>query len=301
MRFSVWPTNQQPFDEVLATCAHAEETGWDGVWIADHLMPGGGRDDLPVTECWTTLAAVAARVPRVRIGTLVCGNTFRHPGLLAKMAATADVISGGRLVLGLGAGWQENEHAAFGIELPPPRERLERLDEACRIVKALLGDGRASFDGDHYELRDAVVEPRREEGTVPLLVGVKGEQRALGIAARHADEWNHWATPDGFAQKWKVLQQRCDEIGRDPATIRRSVQAVLFPADDSGVPPHTQRLRDFLPSMGGSVEELRETVSAYAEAGVDELIVPDFAFSERESKFDALDRFVNEVAPDFRS
>lgn len=300
MRFSAWPTNQQPFDELMALCHHAEATGWDGVWIADHLMAGREPLDLPVVECWTTVGAVAAQVPRVRIGTLVSGNTFRHPGVLAKMAATVDEISGGRLVLGLGAGWQQNEHEAFGIELPAPRERLERLDEACQVVKRLLSEDRASFDGRYYTLSEAVVAPRPVRGTVPLLVGVKGEQRALRVAARHADEWNLWADPEAFAHKSSVLDRHCEEVGRDPAAIERSAQALLYPEDEEGVPESARAMRRFLPSMGGSVQQLQDLLGAYAEAGLDELVVPDFTFSERGVKLEAYDRFITEVAAPFR-
>lgn len=300
MRFSVWPTNQQSYEEVLALCRHAADTGWDGVWIADHLMPGREPLDLGLVECWTTVAAVAARVERVRIGTLVSGNTFRHPGLLAKMAATADEISGGRLVLGLGAGWQENEHRAFGFDLPAAPERLRRLDEACEIVKRLWEEPRVTFEGRHYTLEEAVVSPKPQRGSIPLLVGVKGEQLGLRVAARHADEWNLWADPETYRHKAAVLERHCADVGRDPSEIRRSAQALLYPEDESGVPDGVRALKRFLPSMGGSVEELRDVVGAYAEAGLDELVVPDFTYPDRSQKLEAYDRFFSEVASEFR-
>src|SRR3954447_2179056 len=138
MRFSIWPGLGQPWKDVLATAEHAERTGWDGVWVADHFMP---LEDLSgaTHECWTAMAALAAAVPRVRIGALVSGNTYRHPAVVAKMAAGIDIISGGRLVLGLGAAWQENEHQLYGIPFPPLAERLRRLEEACQVIKGLFG------------------------------------------------------------------------------------------------------------------------------------------------------------------
>src|SRR5262249_8606742 len=129
MRFSFWPASQHPWSEVLALAQHVESTGWDGVYFCDHFMPNAADTSGPWGETWTTLAALAAAVPRVRIGGLVCGNTYRHPAVLAKMAATLDHISGGRAVLGLGAGWQENEHRAYGIPFYTLGERLARLDE----------------------------------------------------------------------------------------------------------------------------------------------------------------------------
>src|SRR2546423_3605575 len=132
MRLSVWPNPQQPWADVLAVASHAAETGWDGVWFADHFMPNADDVSGPYLECWSVIAGLAASVPRVRIGALVSGNTYRHPAVLAKQAATVDRISGGgRIVLGLGAGWQENEHRKYGIPFYDTKERLARLEEAC--------------------------------------------------------------------------------------------------------------------------------------------------------------------------
>ena len=139
MRFSVWPSPARPWQEILEVSAHCESTGWDGVYMADHFMPNtmdGSPADGPVMECWAVMAGLAAAVPRLRLGTLVCGNTYRHPAVLANIAAAVDNVSGGRLVLGLGAGWQENEHKAYGIPLFSTKERLDRFEEACTIVKA---------------------------------------------------------------------------------------------------------------------------------------------------------------------
>jgi F420-dependent oxidoreductase-like protein len=195
MRFSVWPGPHQPWADVLALAEHAERTSWDGVWFADHFMPNTDEASGDTLECWTVLAALAAQVPRVRLGSLVCGNTYRHPPVLAKMAATVDVISGGRLVLGIGAGWQQNEHRKYGIPLFDVRERLARLEESCRIIKALTTQRRTSFRGRYYRLEDAPLEPKPVQQPLPLLVGGGGEKVTLRIAAAHADEWNTWGDP----------------------------------------------------------------------------------------------------------
>ncbi len=134
MRFVFWPGPNNPWNDALQLALHAESTGWDGIYYADHFMPNAADASGPTSECWTTLAALAARVPRIRLGALVTGNTYRHPAVLAKMAANVDNISGGRCVLGLGAGWQENEHAAYGIPFHTLGGRMRRLEEACQVV-----------------------------------------------------------------------------------------------------------------------------------------------------------------------
>src|SRR4051794_18052096 len=152
MHFSVWPNASQTWSEIVGVARHAEQTGWDGVWIADHFMPNSDDVSGPVHECWALISGLAAVVPRVRIGALVSGNTYRHPAVLAKVAVTADHISGGRIVLGLGAGWQENEHRAYGIDYFDTKGRLERFGEACELLKGLLTSERTTFEGKHYTL-----------------------------------------------------------------------------------------------------------------------------------------------------
>jgi alkanesulfonate monooxygenase SsuD/methylene tetrahydromethanopterin reductase-like flavin-dependent oxidoreductase (luciferase family) len=160
MRFSIWPNPSQQFEDVLRISKHAEATGWDGLWLADHFMPDGSDTSAPWPEAWTTLAALAPNVPRIRLGTLVSGNTYRHPAILAKMAVTVDHISGGRVVLGLGAGWQENEHRQYGVPFFDVGVRLARLNEACQVIKRLFTEDEANFGGVHYQLRDASLEPK---------------------------------------------------------------------------------------------------------------------------------------------
>ena len=296
MRFSVWPSTNQPWDEVLATARHAEATGWDGIWVADHFMgnaPGPVPAEVPTLEAGTVLAALAAAVDRVRIGTLVYGNTYRHPAVLANMAATADRISGGRITLGIGAGWQENEHEQYGIDLPPVRERVDRFAEAIQVIRSLLREPTTTFAGEHYRLTDALCEPKPVQDPLPILVGAKGD-RMLGITARYADAWNAWGLPDHIAERSGALSARCQDAGRDPSEIARSAQALLFFTDD---PAEAERLSALpRPVLAGPVDRLREVVARYDEIGLDELIVPDFTLGSGAQKHEALDRFREEVA-----
>lgn len=301
MRFSYWARSEQPWHEVLDAASHAEATGWDGVWVADHFMPGFGDDTAPYLECWSLLAGLAAAVPRVRLGSLVTGNTYRNPALLAKIATTVDQISSGRVVLGLGAGWQENEHRAYGFDYGTTRSRLDRLDEACEVIRGLLTNERTTVEGQHYTVVDAPLAPKPDRGRLPLLIGGGGERRTLRIAARYADEWNIWGTPDDLAHKGRVLDERCGEIGRDPDEIERSAVALLYLSDDEDfLAKH--RGRDVgRPVIVGTPAEVTEIVGGYRDAGVDELIIPDFNLRDLGRRKAVLDQFIEEVAPTFRS
>jgi F420-dependent oxidoreductase-like protein len=298
MRFSVWPSSQQPWDDILDVARHAEATGWDGVYQADHFMPAGGDLSLPMHECWTALAGLAAAVPRIRLGALVSGNTYRHPAVLANMANTADHISGGRIVFGLGAGWQENEHQAYGIELPPLKERMARFREACEIVTRLRDEERVDFDGSYYKLQQAPLEPK-PVGPLPLLVGGGGEKVTMRIAAQFADEWNVWGTPDILRHKNKVLDAHCEDLGRDPSTIKRSCQALLFMSDDTEWVAKRRESDVGRAAIVGTPAEVRDTIGEYQDAGVDEIIVPDFTLRPERKKA-TLDQFIEEVASAFR-
>ena len=296
MQFSFWPTPSQPFADVLRLAHHVEATGWDGIWCADHFMPNAPDTGAPWPEAWVTLSALGALVPRLRIGTLVAGNTYRHPAVLAKMAATLDHITAGRVILGLGSGWQENEHRQYGIPFYTVGERLARLDEACSVIRALFTQHRASFAGRFYQLEDATLEPKPVQQPLPLLIGGGGEQVTLRITARHADAWNVWGTPEILRQKMAILDRHCAELGRDPKTIRRTAVALLFMSDDPAYLERMRAARITQPHLIGTVDEIRAQVDAYAAIGVDELIVPDFTLGPMPSKIVTLDRFIHEVA-----
>ena len=303
MRFSIWPSATQPYGDLLAAARHAADTGWDGVWIADHFMglDGGLRPgaETPTLEAGSLVAALAASVPRVRIGTLVYGNTYRHPAVVANMAATVDQISGGRFTLGLGTGWQENEHRQYGIDLPPVPERVDRFEEAVQVIRSLLHEPTTTFAGRHYRLTDALCEPKPEQDQLPILIGAKGERRMLGLVARYADQWNTWGLPDLIAQKSGVLDRRCEEIGRDPGEIQRSAQALVFMTDDAAQADELAG-RVPMPAFGGPIDRLVEVVGAYAAAGLDELIVPDNTLGHGADKLERMDRLATEVFAKFR-
>ena len=301
MRFSFWTGNGQTWQDTLEGCRYAESTGWDGIWYADHFMPNEENVDQPIHEAWSILAAIAASVPRVRIGPLVAGNTYRNPALTAKIAATVDHISGGRVVLGLGAGWQENEHEKYGFEFSTVKGRLDRLDEAVEIVTSLLSNNRTNYQGDHYTILDAPLDPKPVQTKIPLMIGGGGRKRTLRTAAIHADEWNYWGMPSDIAELCQVLDAHCDDVGRDPAEIERSACALMFIADNE---EKLERFRDTdfgRATIVGTPTEVIDIDGEYAEVGLDELIVPDFTFGPLERKKESMDLFIEQVAPAFRS
>jgi alkanesulfonate monooxygenase SsuD/methylene tetrahydromethanopterin reductase-like flavin-dependent oxidoreductase (luciferase family) len=274
VKFSVWPSYDRTWDETLALATWAEEAGFDGFWFADHLMPfraDGSPDPGDALECWTVLTAVGALVPRVRLVSMVSPVTIHHPVLLAKRAITADHVSGGRVVLGLGAGWQQNEHTAYGFDLPEPGPRVSRFDEAIQVVRSLVHEPSTTFQGAHYQLTEAPCEPK-PVGPLPLLVGT-GAPRMSRITARFADEWNTWGDPDVVAQRTEQFDAACDALGRDPRTIRRSAQALVFLGDatDDAMPGRT---------LSGSDQQLVDQMNRYVELGVDEFAIPDFTLGE---------------------
>jgi F420-dependent oxidoreductase-like protein len=230
----------------------------------DHFMPlvrsaTGWYQFQPtdsVFEAWTTLAAMAEVVKRIRIGINVTGNLYRHPSVLAKTVATVDQFSGGRVEFGIGASWAEFEFTSLGIPFPPARERMDRLAEACEVLKLLWTSEVADFDGNHYQLRGAISRPKPvQQPHPPIWIGGSGEKRLLRIAAQHADVWNIvGAPPDEALRLSKVLDAHCEEVGRDPARIRRSIGVPFRPEE----PDRT--LRDAEALVGRGFTELLITV-----------------------------------------
>ncbi len=296
MKISLWPNPTQTFAEVVELARHAESTGWDGLWYADHFMPAAADTSAPWPEAWMTLAGVGALVPRLRLGTLVAGNTYRHPAVLAKMAATLDHMTDGRVVLGLGSGWQENEHRQYGIPFYTVKERLQRLDEACAVIKALFNEQTANFEGQFYQLRDATLEPKPLQQPLPLLIGGGGEKRTLRTAARFADAWNVWGDVAVLRQKMEVLDGHCAALGRDPGEIHRTAVALLFMSDDKAFLERMRNTDIGRPAIVGTAEEIREILHDYESIGVDEFIVPDFTLGQGNEKIEILDRFIREAA-----
>jgi F420-dependent oxidoreductase-like protein len=303
MRFSIWPSPAQPWEEIHELVAHCERTGWDGAYFADHFMPNGpGPEPLDgdTLECWSVITALAALIPRLRLAPLVTSVTYRHPAVLANIAAAVDHISHGRLTLGVGAGWQENEHAAYGIELGTVRERMDRFEEAVQILRSLLSEPRTTFAGQYFRLHDAPNQPAPVQDRLPLLIGGAGERRTLRIAAQYADEWNSWTTPEVLAHKISVLRAHCEQVGRDPAEIHVSTQAVLYLSTDREWLRDKRQQPPGRPVIVGTPAEVAGIVARYQEAGAGELIVPDATLGSLARKKDTCDLFMQEVAPAFR-
>jgi alkanesulfonate monooxygenase SsuD/methylene tetrahydromethanopterin reductase-like flavin-dependent oxidoreductase (luciferase family) len=302
MRFSVWPNLAQPWNDVVAVATHAEATGWDGVYVADHFMGDNERAGgtiSPTFEATAAMAGLAVATDRVRLGSLVFGITYRHPAVLANWAKTVDHMSGGRLLLGVGAGWQINEHEQYGIELGRPGVRIDRFEESLQVLNGLLREPVTNVAGEHYRLTDAVMEPKPVQSPLPILIGGKGD-RMMRVVARHADEWNMWSSPAEFAERSQVLDAACADLGRDPATIARSTQALFFIGDDTAkIDALIERVKP-RPAVGGPADRLIEAVQGWADVGVDEVIVPDFTLGSGAQRLEALDLVVEQVAPQFR-
>jgi F420-dependent oxidoreductase-like protein len=200
-------------------------------WLFDHFMPIRGDFTGPCFEGWSLLSAFAAQTSRLRVGLMVTGNTYRHPAVLANIGATIDVISQGRLDFGIGAGWNEREHAAYGMPLYKPGERIRRLGEACEVIKRMWTEKDPSFDGRYYQIKDAYCEPKPvQKPYPPFVIGGSGEKLTLRVVAQYADIWNCvGGDVEFFQQKSAILNAHCEAIGRDPQTIERSVQIMLKP------------------------------------------------------------------------
>jgi probable F420-dependent oxidoreductase len=280
----------------------AERSGFNSVWVSDHLFLdwskyGGPDDPQGCLECWTTMAGLAAATENVRIGSLALCNDFRNPALLAKMIATLDQLSGGRVDVALGAGWYEAEYRAAGIELDPPGKRIERLGESLQIVARLLEGEELIFKGEHYLIDGAICRPGPVQSPrPPLWVGGKGD-KLLATAVDHADGWNFsWiGSIETYAERVRYADELCEAKGRDPETFRRSVGAyVLAGADDKDVKRRYQNLIDHSPPgvlqppkggpavswdefrqqrLAGTVSEVVDRIGSLAELGVEEIVV----------------------------
>jgi alkanesulfonate monooxygenase SsuD/methylene tetrahydromethanopterin reductase-like flavin-dependent oxidoreductase (luciferase family) len=278
MKFSIWPNPERPPSEVLDLARMADADGWFGIWYADHYMPNTGSETIQpgnVHECWAMLPAIAAVTDRIRVGPLVAPTSVHHPAVLANRAATIDHISNGRMVLGIGAGWQINEHAAYGIELEDPGVRVSRFEEAVQVMRSLLDNERTTFHGEFYEITDAPADPKPVQSRLPILVGT-GSPRMLRITARHADEWNTWGAPEMAGGALTKLLRACAQVGRDPAKLWKSTQALVFMTDNAEFAANVKSGDMGERSIIGSNAQLVDIIGEYAQLGFDELIIPDF-------------------------
>src|SRR5262245_7238712 len=274
LRFGIKTAQQHTnYADMLAVWQAADALEvFEHAWLFDHFIPIAGDPDGPCLEGWTLLAALAAQTRRIRVGHMVTGNTYRHPAVLANMGATIDIISNGRLDMGIGAGWNELEHTSYGIELLPPGKRLSQFEEACEVIRLLWTQQYADFEGTYYQLKQARCEPKPiQKPYPPIVIGGSGERRTLRIVAKYADVWNFAGGPvDQFRHKLAVLEEHCRAVGRDYASIEKSVQ---LPVTYDDLPGYIASTRQYIsaganhiifnlrwPYPAGIVERLAEEV-----------------------------------------
>lgn len=293
--------------------ALAERLGFPTLFRSDHYFIGRQQDSL---EAYLSFVLAARETSTIRFGPLVSPVTFRSPVDVGRMAAQLDVLSGGRFVMGMGAGWNEPEHVAYGIPFPGPRERLDRLEEAIHVVKALWASEPAHFEGRYYRLEGADPQPKPAPGRPPLLIGGNGERRTLRLVAEHAYEWN--STGGGlelYARRVEALERHCDAVGRDPASIRRSLMTTALAGASTheleeatarfmrerGLEPRgdLEGYRRSLRERGmlvGTTEEVTDTLGRYADLGLDEAVLQHLYFDED----DVPEYLAGELAPRVR-
>ena len=271
--FSYGTGIEQLFPTVIAQAQEAEAAGFDSVFVMDHFyqLPGLGTPDQPMLEAYTALGALAASTESVQLGTLVTGNTYRNPTLLAKAITTLDVISQGRAILGIGTGWFELEHDSLGYDFGTFTDRFNRLGEALQIILPMLEGERPTFSGKYYKTQEAMAEPRFRDH-IPLMIGGSGEKKTIPLAAKHFDHLNIIAGFDELPRKLQVVKENCEKIDRDPATLETSMLVVAIIGE--GV------TAEFIPedfrqqAVFGSPEQVAEQVKEKVlDAGVDGVIL----------------------------
>ncbi len=273
------------FERVAQIAVAAEESGFDSVWVMDHFyqITGVGPRRDPMLEAYTLLGAIAARTERAGLGTMVTGVTYRNPAYLAKVVTTLDIISSGRAILGIGAAWNDDEHAGYGFGFPPVTERMERLEEALQICRAMFTQEAPSFTGRHYAITAALNRPRPiRPGGIPILIGGGGEQKTLRLVAMYADACNIFGDVTTVSHKLEVLNRHCEAIGRDPAEITRTRLGGLVIAPTNAEAERKARLvaeargmdaarmRDYL--AVGDPDSVCEQLAKYFDAGLDGMI-----------------------------
>jgi F420-dependent oxidoreductase-like protein len=261
------------FPTVIAQAREAEAAGYDSVFVMDHFyqLPGLGTPDQPMLEAYTALGGLATATERLQLGTVVTGNTYRNPTLLAKAITTLDVVSQGRAILGIGTGWFELEHDSLGFEFGTFTDRFNKLDEALQIILPMLRGERPTVEGKYYRTKEAMAEPRLRDH-IPLMIGGSGEKKTIPLAARHFDHLNILAGFDELQRKVEVKNRACEEIGRDPATLETSM--LVMPVIDENVTP------DLIPDevkqqavVGGPEQVADQIKTKVLDAGVDGVIL----------------------------
>jgi F420-dependent oxidoreductase-like protein len=307
LRFGIQTPNQfTSWPELRDTWKEAESLGFESAWLYDHFMPIFGDQDGACLEGWTTLAALAAETSRLKIGLLVDGNTYRNPALVAKMATTVDQISNGRVILGIGAGWFEREHRAYGFHFGTAKERAERLEEALQVITRLWKEEHPSFQGKYYTLERAPFAPANvQKPHPPIVIGGQGRQWIVPLVGRYADGWNALpdVDPDGIRERRKIIAEACAKAGRSPCPTDVSVMLPLVAITKIPLAGPAVRLgaravvrKEVARAiLADSPDAIAERLRAYADAGVNEVIVNLRAPFDR----DLMRRFATEVMPRF--
>ncbi len=276
------------FDELITfnqMCIQALSEGFSTLWMEDHLQWGATES----LECLSTLAYLAGMYPRFTIGTLVLAQSYRNPALVAKMAANLHALTGGRIILGLGAGWKEDEYRAYGYPFPPVKTRLEQLEEAAQIMKSMWQTQPATLHGQHYHIQNAYCSPQPTPN-IPLLIGGGGEQRTLAIVARYADWWNfNSCPPEDYARKATILKQHCERIGRDFSEITLSYLGTVSVASDPAQVARNPQ-KHF---VAGTADEVIREIEQFHAIGVTHFM---FRFLD----IPTLEYFVSHVVPHFQ-
>ena len=308
MRFGIQTGPQHvTWQELVDVWQTADAVGFDTAWTFDHFFPIMSDPTGPQFEGWIALTALAMKTEHVRVGTLVTGITYRNPAVLANMGASLDVITGGRLEMGIGAAWFELEHAALGIDFPTTAERIYRLDESCQIIKLLWTQKVTNFEGRFYQLRNAYCEPKPvQKPHPPIMIGGGGEKLTLRMVAKHADEWNAFGSPEDFQRKLGILAEHCRAVGRDPGAIEISVGTPLALTKDSSQSERLiadiARRRNARPEdlrngmLWGTPDQVIQRVRAYQQVGVSHIILSLRAPYDLE----AIELFGREVIPAVR-
>jgi F420-dependent oxidoreductase-like protein len=308
LRFGIHAGQQHAtFEEYVELWRVAEAAGLDWASVFDHFLPIQSDPTGPCFEGLTLLSAMAAHTSRLQCGVIVCGVTYRNPAVLAKIATTIDHVSGGRMNLGLGAAWYEDEHEQYGIPFPRLGVRMDMLDEACRIVRALWTQERATVEGEHFTVRDALHEPKPLQERMPLWIGGSGERRTLRIVAEHADGWNTFFGDAGeYRHKLDVLARHCADVGRDPGEIRKQIvlrtilgeteaearERLAEAADRAGVA--AEQLAQGM--VVGTPEQCAERLRGHRDLGVGDFLISARPPMDRRT----IELFAGQVAPALR-
>lgn len=308
IRFGVQVAPQNTtWPELLDTWKLVDSLGYDTAWVFDHFFAILSDPAGPCFEGWIALTALAAASSRVQAGVLVTGNTYRHPAVLAKMAATLDHAIGGRLIMGIGGAWFEQEHNAYGIPFYTTAERIRRLDEAAEIIKRLWSEKQVTFDGRYYQLKDAYCEPKPlQQPRPPIMIGGSGEKLMLRVVAKHADQWNTFGSPEVFQHKIEVLKGHCSAVGRSFDEIEVSWAGACLVTDSreekDALLQHWAAAFGITPeqyehgALVGSPSEVRDRIAKYIEVGVTHFIpIANAPFNQG-----SIRRFAEEVIPAFR-